>query len=168
MEKNDQNYCIDFLKFIFSVIIVLYHSWTFTGVYGNGYFNRGYCVVDFYFIVTGYLLMNTISKKYKKYKDEDIGKLSVKYIYNKVKNIFPYIFLAFIFGLLFTYGKSLNLNILFSDSIILEIFQLSFLGKGITVNIATWYISAMLIILFISFPLILKFKNNYLFYFRII
>jgi peptidoglycan/LPS O-acetylase OafA/YrhL len=57
------NYFIDLLKFIFSVIIVFYHSWIFTGEYGAGFFNHGYLAVDFYFIVTGYLMMQSIAKE---------------------------------------------------------------------------------------------------------
>ena len=58
MKKEGQNYFIDFLRFVFSVGILLYHSWSFTGEFGKGLFNAGYLGVDFFFIVTGYLMIN--------------------------------------------------------------------------------------------------------------
>lgn len=61
--ESQENYYIDFLRFLFSISILCYHSWIFTGVFGNGLFNAGCYGVDFYFIVTGYLMMNSISKK---------------------------------------------------------------------------------------------------------
>lgn len=62
-KETNYNYIIDALKFVFSFIIVIYHSWCFSGTWGNGYFQYGFLAVDFYFIVTGYLMMNSINKK---------------------------------------------------------------------------------------------------------
>jgi peptidoglycan/LPS O-acetylase OafA/YrhL len=62
MKEKQENYFIDFLRFVFSVCIVFYHSWMFAGEFGKGIFNYGYLAVDFYFIVTGYLMINSMSK----------------------------------------------------------------------------------------------------------
>lgn len=160
MNKNDRNYYIDFLKFIFSVIIVFYHSWVFSGTYGNGIFNNGYFAVDFYFIVTGYLLMNTINKE--KSTRDSLGISTFKFIKNKFKRIIPYVILSFILGYIFIYGKSgLNLSILLSNSTIAEFFQIGIFGFGLNINSACWYISTMFFVLLIFYPIAKKNKENF-------
>ena len=102
IKKNTENYYIDFLRFIFSFIILFYHSWLFTGNFGNGLFNAGYYGVDFYFIVTGYLMMNSISKKKE---GKDTLKSTFQYIYNKFKRLFLSLILCFLIRIIFTYGR---------------------------------------------------------------
>lgn len=61
MNKSKRNLEIDLCKFIFSIIIVLLHSFNlFNGKFL--YMPGGSIGVDFFFIVTGYLLMNSIEK----------------------------------------------------------------------------------------------------------
>lgn len=53
MEKR--NGFVDFLKFVFAIIILFHHSVElFRG--SNTYFISGYIAVEFYFMVSGYLL----------------------------------------------------------------------------------------------------------------
>lgn len=159
-KTNDYNYFVDLLKFIFSVIIVLYHTWVFAGGYGLGIFNYGYLAVDFYFIVTGYLMMQSIEKDTN--KKDSIGIKTLKFIYKKIAGIFPYILFAFILGIFLIYKQDLfSIRLLTSNTLISEILQLGTLGLGYSINSATWYISAMLIVLFCLYPLANKFKDNY-------
>lgn len=163
MEKTKQrNYYIDFLKLIFSIIIVFYHSWLFTGDFGAGYFNRGYFAVDFYFIVTGFLFINSLEKITKKKTKESIGKLDVQFIFNKIKGLIPSLLLIFVIGYILVYRRSaLDYHTIFSDSIVTEFFFSGFLGQGMPVNLGCWYISVMLLVLFILFPLAYKYKKNF-------
>lgn len=162
MKNNDRNYYIDFLKFIFSIIIVFYHSWLFTGVFGDGYFNRGFYAVDFYFIVTGFLFINSIEKLTKKKTKESIGLLNIKFVFNKIKQLLPNILFIFIIGYLLVYRTgALDYHKLFSNSNITEFLFSGFLNQGMFINKSCWYISVMIIVLFILFPLAYKFKKNY-------
>lgn len=161
MEESKYNYFIDFIKFIFSFIIVIYHSWIFKGTFGLGYFNYGYLAVDFYFITTGYLMMNSISSN-KKYKD--LGTDTFQYLKRKFIKLLPYLLLSYIIAGLFIYeSEFLNFKILFSNSVVAEVFQLSSTGVGMQLNTATWYISSMLIALLILYPLARKYKNTYIY-----
>lgn len=163
MERsNQENYCIDFFRFIFSFIILFYHSWTFTGVYGSGFFNYGFYAVDFYYIVTGYLMMNSIYKKTDKY--DNLGKETFNFIYRKIKKLLPAMLLTFVIGIFFVYGKNFDIKILFSDGIIGELFQLGILGYDMPLNSSWWYISAMIIALMILYPLARKDKEKYTYY----
>ncbi len=160
--SNKRNYYIDFLKLIFSVIIVCYHSWIFTGNYGSGVFNRGFYAVDFYFIVTGFLFIKSVEKIYNEKRNEPVGLLDVKFVFNKIKNILPSIILIFIIGYFLVFRReSLNYHTALSDSIVTEFFSLGFLGKGMLVNLGCWYVSVMILVLFILFPLVYKYKKDF-------
>ena len=163
MKKNTENYYIDFYRFIFSFIILMYHSWIFTGEYGLGYFNSGYYGVDFYFIVTGYLMMNSIKKLGN--INENITKMTFKYISNKFLKLLPALIITFFVGCILVYGKELfSIKLIFSNKIWGELLQLGIFGYELSINSSWWYISAMFVVLLILYPLALKFKNSYIYY----
>lgn len=160
--SNNRNYYIDFLKLIFSVIIVCYHSWIFTGNFGSGIFNRGFYAVDFYFIVTGFLFIKSVEKIYNEKHNEPVGLLDIKFVFNKIKNILPSIILIFIIGYILVFRRdAIDYHIALSDSIVTEFFGLGFLGKGMLVNLGCWYVSIMILVLFILFPIAYKYKKNF-------
>ena len=159
-KQTSYNYFIDLLKFIFSVIIVFYHSWIFTGEYGAGFFNHGYLAVDFYFIVTGYLMMQSIAKE--KETKEALGLQTLKFVYKKIASLFPYILFSFILGCILIYKSDiLSLSVVTSNNLVSEILQIGVLGLGYPINGATWYLSSMLIVLMCLYPLAKKYKTNY-------
>lgn len=163
MEKQEQNYFIEFLRFVFSVAILLYHSWMFIGVYGEGLARRGFFAVDFYFIVTGYLMLNSLNKEGT--KNGSIFEDSIKFVLKKYIRLLPALLVTFAIGLLFVYGRSLpDYKLLFSNTIIGEILQLGVLGYPLTVNSSWWYLSAMFLILLILTPLAKKYKKTYTLY----
>lgn len=159
-KQTTYNYFIDLLKFVFSVIIVFYHSWVFTGEYGLGFFNHGYLAVDFYFIVTGYLMMQSISKE--KESKECLGIQTLKFTFKKIANLFPYVLFSFILGCLLIYKREIfSLSLITSNNLISEILQIGVLGLGYPINGATWYLSSMIIVLMCLYPLAKKYKKNY-------
>lgn len=163
--KNNRNYYIDFLKFIFSIMIVFYHSWVFTGIFGAGYFNRGYYAVDFYFIVTGFLFIKSIEKLTKKKSKENLGKLDLQFVRNRLKPLLPSMILIYLIGYILVYHNSLfDYHILFSDQTISEFSFLGLIGNGMSINLGCWYISVMLILFFILFPIAYKYQKTYNYY----
>ena len=149
------------MKFIFSIIIVIYHAWVFAYSYDVAPFKAGYLAVDFYFIVSGYLMMKSIQKEIV--PNKMIGIETIKFIYNKIKKIFPYILFAFVLGTILIYrNTTLTLPLLTSNNYISEILQIGVLGLGYPINSATWYISAMLISIMFLYPLAIRYKENYL------
>jgi len=159
--KNKENYFIDFLRFIFSLCIISYHSWIFAGTFGNGFFNYGYLAVDFYFIVTGYLMMNSIFKN--KNNNKVVLKESFHFIYKKITRLFPSLFVTFIIGIFFVYGKEVFINprLLLSNQLLPELLQLGIFGYDMTINSSWWYISAMLFALALLYPIALRYKEDY-------
>ena len=164
-ELNKQNYCIDFYRFVFSIIIVFFHSWLFTGRFGSGVFNLGYLAVDFYFIVSGYLMMNSIEKQGKLKKNENVYFGSFSFVFNKIKKLFPTLLLTFIIGLGFVYGRGIiNIkNILLSDAIP-ELLQLGVFGYSMPINLSWWYLSVMFFVFLILYPIIRLHKDKYIYY----
>ena len=164
MGNKQENYFIDFLRFLFSLSILFYHSWVFAGAYGNGIFSYGYLAVDFYFIVTGYLMINSIYKN-KKSKLSTLNE-SFNFIYKKVKKLFPSLLVTFIIGIVFVYGRSVfsDYELLLSNKLLPELFQLGIFGYDLSVNSSWWYISAMIFVLMLVYPLATKYKKEYCVY----
>ena len=153
---KDQNYFIDFLKFIFSIIIMFYHSWVFAVEKNEVLFYYGYMAVNFYFIVTGYLMMNSLEKN---------NKSTFDFIKNKILRLLPGILVTFFICYAFTYGrKGLDIELLFSNDVISDLLQLRVVGMGGAINAAWWYLSAMLFVLFLLYPLARKFRKKYIQY----
>ena len=66
MHTIRRNYVIDLLKFIFSIVIVLYHINTLDlQPRGGGYLiaKSGFIAVEFFFIVSGYLLAQSTDRQ---------------------------------------------------------------------------------------------------------
>jgi len=159
-KETNYNYIIDALKFVFSFIIVIYHSWCFSGTWGNGYFQYGFLAVDFYFIVTGYLMMNSINKE--KNQEINLGKSTLCFVKNKIKKIYPFIIVSFLVGGFLLFKENFLIKgIILKNEYLLEILQLGILGTGFPINSAAWYLSSMLISLLLLYPLAKKFKENY-------
>ncbi|MBQ9552110.1 MAG: acyltransferase [Clostridia bacterium] len=57
MAKENRNYALDFLKFFFTVLIVLHHS----GLLSQ-YLLRGYVAVELFFFISGYLMCTSFQK----------------------------------------------------------------------------------------------------------
>ena len=153
---REQNYFIDFLRFVFSICILFYHSWVFAGEFGNGIFNYGFLAVDFYFIVTGYLMMMSI---YNMKSHTTILNDSFIFMYKKIKRLFPSLVAAFLVGIVFVYG--FDIWVIFSDKVLPELFQLGIFGYELSINSSWWYISAMIFSMALLFPIAIKYKDDY-------
>lgn len=160
---KNRNYEIDFWKFIFSICIVIYHAWQFQYPGETIIFRYGNLLVDFFFVVSGFLM---VLKIYNKKKPLNIGKDTWNFIIYKLKPIYKYILLAFIFGLVL---KIIFLphNIFYYSNSIFEVLQIQMWGilntnqLYQTVNSAAWYISAMLFVFLIIYPLAVKYKKTF-------
>lgn len=154
-KANGQNYFIDFLKFIASLIIVLYHSWVFSPN-NDSHFIFGYLVVDFYFIVCGYLMMKSLNKR----NDE-----TYVFMEKRIKRLLPAIIVCFIVSYIFTFGRNaFTLSAIFSNQVWGDLFLLKTYGYGGAISVAWWYLSAMLFTLALLYPLARKYKKTYTHY----
>ena len=164
MEKiGKRNGEIEFLRFVFSVIIVLHHSKYIVGS-KNSIFLAGSFAVEFFFIVSGYLMMNTIDKAERnEEKKTEVGKETFNFIIGKIKSLYPEAIIAWIIGIFFiSYVKRSSLFEILSlmaDSFFEVIFlQMSGLGAT-TINGVVWYISSLILCMAILYPLIRRYKD---------
>lgn len=167
MKKGKRTGSIDFWKFICSIVIVLFHARNFTKIHTRPFIN-GAIMVEFFFLVSGYLMVASLLK-YEKRKQEGeaipVGKTTFSYILHKVAGMCPEYYVAMIIGFLVTHvvgrdGKVVK-DLLSS---IWDVFFLSMGGfTGYHANGATWYISAMLLAMLVLVPVCLKNRDLFLY-----
>ena len=92
MKRNGE---IDLLKFLFSLMIVIYHTKNFTEYYGQNLFMQGSIGVSFFFLVSGYLLAYSTGKIQLESKDA-VGPQAVKFVERKIKGLLPNVYVAWI------------------------------------------------------------------------
>lgn len=159
--KSKHNGIISLWKFIFCIVIIGFHLNVIQHYKNTNFgFLYGSIAVEFFFIVSGYLLAKkALTMQYIQY----VGETTKNYILNKIKKIFPYLLFSFIIGFIVTniygnYTKSQNINSVF------DLFFMYCSGiKYVSMIPIVWYLSAMLIADIILFPLIYKYKENYIY-----
>ena len=92
---------IELLRFLFAVGIVFYHSyWSLGSI--EKLVPAGYFGVEFFFIVSGYLMMATIERRSSGTVPEPIGKETARFLGRKIAVVYPEVVIAWIIGVLVT------------------------------------------------------------------
>jgi len=141
---------VDFLKLYFMIMIVGVHTENF--LIQQVYFFNGAVAVEFFFLVSGYLMAKTALKRNQSI---NIGVATRDFLIHKYAIIFPYLIVSLTIGLaLRIHFLDMKLTSLFN--IVWEVLCMQMSGYSIFSIIGiTWYLSAMLIAMFILFPLLL-------------
>lgn len=180
MIMTKKNGKIEMMRFVFSVIIILFHCHRSIGfnhliLSGNRIpvLNRGYFGVEFFFVISGLLMAKSIHKKRKSYKlglakPVELGRQTIRYMLKKYFSIFSYHILPFVALIVLKIitrdiyeGGAKDVAQYFFNSIP-EFFFLQKFGFTYTnVDVIEWYISAMLIAMMILYPIIMKFYYMY-------
>lgn len=151
---------IELFRFVFCVLIMLRHSEYLLGDWfpvPGGSFG-----VEFFFIVSGYLMMATVQKK----ADQPIRSLGAEtgqFVWKKLSAIYLDIIIAFVIGLVFqccakqyTFAEVIDL---LGDSVF-ELLMIERLGIGqIRINSVIWYVQSMLLCMAILYPLLRKYMQ---------
>ncbi len=153
---------IDFLKFFFSIIILLNHAQYFMPKGNIADSFKGYSFgVEFFFLVSGYLLMASISRAEENPSGLSLSRETGLFIFKKFKSVYPEVFIAYIFALIavsVASGTSLFTNFVKSWS---EVFLITSTGVRFSVfNPVIWYISSMLLCMVFLYPFIRKYKKS--------
>ncbi len=167
LEVKSRNGKIDFYKFIFSIVIILYHFGCAIE-YDCNYtlFQKGYISVEFFFIISGFLFARSLSKY--EYNKETIIKTDLSFIWKKYKSFFPYhIFMCVLTFIVCTIKHHWTINKLIFKIINsipnIFLFQMGGMEKMDWAH-HEWYLSAMLIVMFILVPIIIRFRKYYFYY----
>lgn len=160
MEKENKTNSIYVMKILFTYMIALFHYPAFIiYVCSHGGTMGWYIAVEFFFIVSGYLL-------YKKIKSDGASQKSAwEYTWHRYKKIWPSYLLSFVVTVfvIAVYNKY-SLKQLYkrvTDSFF-EIFMLQGIGLNREwdyVNPTLWYISVMLIAGFIIYWMLINYEK---------
>ena len=93
MSKTARNGKVDLFKFIFSIVVIIYHFGNAVK-FDNELFNKGYIGVEFFFIVSGFLFAKSLAKI--PYHKETLPADSVHFMWRKYKSFLPYHFFTFV------------------------------------------------------------------------
>ncbi len=161
-----RNNTIDIMKLIFSITVVLHHI--NTNISGFPLFERGLLAVDFFFIVSGYLFLGSVRKDKDKSKDKDSDNIYVdnlKFIWKKFKAFFPFVIVGFIGSLAARIVvDKIKIHTILNSVFSAFLLQMSGLPMS-KINNVTWYLSVMLLSMFVLYPIIRKKEKKYINYF---
>ncbi|MDC7278971.1 acyltransferase family protein [Butyrivibrio fibrisolvens] len=158
---------VEFLRFIFALAILFFHihkrfadgGMIELGNTGLNFFARGYIGVEFFFLVSGYLLAASAYAKREK-STEMIGTETALMMKKKFWNVFPYHLFATVLTIIvnayFLEKTALDRYHYVVDSWA-SIFFLQVFGFDSTwVNKLTWYLDVWFMVTFIFYPLLRK------------
>lgn len=176
-KQSSKNGKIEILRFIFCLIILIFHTgehlWYKNNIIFNdrfdlSFFAHGMIGVEFFFLVSGYLLAKEINKKpKKKITSSELSKEWLEYLKKKIKAIFPQHVIAFIIAFICaSIFRKYNLVEMIKCLInsIPQFFFLQMTGLKINdtyPNNIEWYISAMLVAIAIIYPIFRKHKDGF-------
>lgn len=159
--KNKRNGSIDFWKFMFSVLIVVFHGKNLAEA-GEWKFLGGSIGVEFFFIVSGILMANSSIKVRE--QELSLGQDTFQFMKRKVLGIMPNIYVAWIIAFLVEHIGNFSIGKMVKDAIT-SVWELLFVTEtglmGYRANAVCWYISAMLIAMLILYPLMKKYKDTF-------
>lgn len=152
---------IELMRFVFSIVIVLYHGQFLGGGNEHALFGKmGYLAVEFFFIVSGFLMAQSASKH-----DSDglsnIGIETTRFVFRKIKVILPYYIPAAVISVIWMIiNDSPSMQKLITGVWGFGFLQMSGI-KTFAVVAATWYLSAMFISMLLLYPLLRRFKDEF-------
>lgn len=171
MEKQKiYNGVIDWWKLVFCLVILVMHV--------GEYFSEGFYLlewggyaVEFFFIVSGYFMCAHAMKQKPSDGLKNIGRENISFTAGKIKTVLPAYLYAWLLAFAMYIYKT-GLDVLKNDGIrafVLKIVHalpnllLLDMGgiKGTEVLGVSWYVSAMLIVMFITYPMLRKWGRNY-------
>ncbi len=149
--KSGRNYELDFLKLVMAVLVFVTHTHSFVSKDSSlyGYLTHfGPASVQFFFIISGMLMANSIVKQGEV---EDCGKRSAQYVVNKYKGMFLpltvalFIVIVIQLAVKILSGTSVSNCLKYVINAIPEFFMVQLCGTYVAYNRPVWYISAMLL-----------------------
>lgn len=156
---------VDFWKFIFSIVIMCYHANKMSGLEEVFFFKKGFILVEFFFMVSGFFMAKSLYGLREK-PIKSLGEETWHFTLKKAGRIFiPY---ALAFGIHFVIRMIIE-EVEIKDALIeasMSIRELTMtystgLITGRFHNGPTWYISAMILGMFILYPILRKYYDTF-------
>ncbi|WP_196803027.1 acyltransferase family protein [Butyrivibrio sp. MC2013] len=155
--KRGRNGRIEILRFLFAFIVLLHHSRFLLGD-DDCFFLGGSLAVEFFFIVSGYLMATSMEKKLRTGPANDLAGETGSFIKGKIRALMPLFPISWTIGLLFVI-RARRLDVSAALTLIRETVGEWTLTKMAGFNAdsldgVVWYISSMLICMAILYPLL--------------
>ena len=161
--KKKHNGIISLWKFLYCMMIVIFHGEIFAKSDTNKILANGSIGVEFFFLVSGYLMTKSALNQNN---NSNIANDTVNFIWKKWKKFLPYTIISGLIALFLINFHSKQYIIYNIISSIWSITILTMAGfRGVGANLPIWYISSMLMGMMILYPLIRKFKLNFMYLF---
>lgn len=126
-------YSFDFLRLFLTVCIVLYHINFLRGPV----LKQGYLAVEVFFVLSGFLLVNSYFKYNTLFSDVDLLK---KIIFNKAKRLYPeYLFMTFLACIIYTF--LFDRHGMYKD-IFYNLIMYGHLGLSANIVAGSWFVGA--------------------------
>ncbi len=164
--KKARNGKIELLRFLFALVIAVYHLGC-SVEYDTEKFKAGYLAVEFYFLVSGYLFASSLSKKNAE-NGEQLLSTSLSFMWKKYLS-FAYDYLAVIIMTSIAWIPYFHLSlrswlIKMAQSVPTFLTLQMFGFKTADWYVPVWYLSAMMIAMFVLTPVLLKYGKFYSLY----
>lgn len=164
--NSKKNGRIELLRFLFAIMILLFHiqkrfakNQLLIGSTGLALFCRGYIGVEFFFLVSGYLLTASCYAK-RELPCEFIGTETANMMWKKIKSVFPYHLFAMIITIAvnaFFLRHTAISRVKYVLNSWAAVFMLQVFGFETTwVNKLTWYLDVWLMVTFIFYIFLRK------------
>ena len=165
--KKQRNAWIDILRFVFAVLILLFHM-TDLKIGGKKTFQvcpDGYIGVEFFCLVSGFLMAATAARLGNT-DNPDTGTLTLRFIRRKLSVFYPYYVIAFLFALVtwMIRYKDGSFGLRLTEAL-WELLLVKGIGLGDStwLNGAAWYLSAMIFCMLIIFPCLIRKRKLYIY-----
>lgn len=165
--SEKRNGKIELMRFVFCMLVILFHCRNAMEIKLPApfeFFSKGKIGVEFFFLVSGYLLAKTASKHFEAH---NITRETQRFIYRKLRTVLPYHIIVFFVCLVLT--LILKNTYTPKDCFVTVIDTLPNLffiqNSGVhkkTLITPEWYVAAMLIVMCLIYPLVLKYKKFFM------
>lgn len=155
-DRTAKNEIIEFLRFVFALVVLMVHTHGLRPQSTNYPFCGGYIAVEFFLILSGYFATKYILDPQD---DNSVGARAFNYTVRQIKKVLPAVVVTVFFNyvVVFVYG---NIDLQDMPYMIYEMLLLPQTGIYKTfINLPLWYISAYIICLPVFLYMLGKFKD---------
>lgn len=170
---NHKNAVIELLRFVFASCIIFFHVSRFDlhfanttlftiGPWNVNFFRLGNLSVEFFFVVSGYLMASSVYRKITSGQKSEIsiGEEACAFLFKKVRAIYPCYALAFSYIAVVMLIRDHDLGGILRSLPSLLFLQRTGISEESFVSLA-WYVSSMLIAMALIYPLLKKYYYTF-------
>lgn len=170
---NQKNAVIELLRFVYASCIIFFHVSRFDlhfatntlytlGPWNVCFFRMGNLSVEFFFVVSGYLMASSVYRKITAGQKSQlsIGEETCAFLFRKVRSIYPYYALAFSYIAAVMLIKDHDIASILRCLPSLLFLQRTGISEESFVSLA-WYVSSMLMAMAVIYPLLKKYYYTF-------